>query len=127
MKSVSNVLPLLALLVSLATVGTWLVTGRHYYTKFEVVEQVRTSPADDDPLAGTGFYDDGGVETTQRREEFHLGLIPTPQGLLDKHILSVASILGPTWALPLILFWARNRRRNQYVHSHQPVNPIPKS
>ncbi len=117
----------LAVGITLATVGTWLVTGRHYYTKFEVVEQVRTTPEDDDPLAGTGFYDDAGVETTERRDEFHLGLIPTPQGLLDKHILSVVSILGPTWALPLFLFWARTRRQKRILPSHQPVNPFPKS
>ena len=127
MKLPLKPLILIAVVISLATVGTWLVTGRHYYTKFEVVEQVRTTPGDDDPLAGTGFYDDARVETTERRDEFHLGLLPTPQGLLDKHILSVASILGPTWALPMFLFWVRTRRHKRFLPSHQPVNPFPKS
>ena len=84
-------------------------------------------PWNDDPLAGTGFYDDARIETIERRDEFHLGLLPTPQGLLDKHILSVASILGPTWALPLFLLWVRTRRQKRILPSHQPVNPFPKS
>ncbi len=101
-----------ALLVTAGAVVTWMATGRHYYTKFEVVERVEEPVADDDPFAATGFYDGGSVETTVRRDEFHLGLFPTPQGVLDKHALSVASILGPVWGLVLgIILWQNRRRK----------------
>jgi hypothetical protein len=61
-------------------------------------------------LAGTGFYDSDVVERTERRSEFHLGLVPTPSGLLDKHALSVLLILGATWG-GMVGLMAINRRR----------------
>ena len=103
-----------AVVVTIGTVATWLATGRHYYTKFEVVEKTEVPVAEDDPLAGTGFYDADSVETTVRRDEFHLGLLPTPQGLFDKHMLSVVSILGAAWGLFLLLpWWLRRRARKK--------------
>ena len=114
MRRLSLSLVVLAAVVTIGTVVTWLVTDRHYYTKFEVVEKVKAPVAEDDPLAGTGFYDDESAETTVRRDEFHLGLLPTPQGLLDKHVLSVASLLGATWGSCLaLLWWLRRRRRKE--------------
>ncbi len=107
---------LLAAVLTIGTLVTWFATGRHYYTKFEVVEKMKVPVATDDPLAGTGFYDNDSLETTVRRDEFHLGLLPTPQGLFDKHILSVVSILGPVWVLCLaLLWWLRRRRRRDLV------------
>ena len=102
-----------AVLISLVALGAWFGTGRHYYTKYEVVETVAKPVDADDPLAGTGFYDDEeAVTATVHRDEFHLGLLPTPDGLFDKHVLSAASILGVTWgvALPFVL-WRRRRER----------------
>ncbi len=113
MKRLDSLLVVLAAIVTIGTLATWLATGRHYFTKFEVVEKVKVSVAEDDPLAGTGFYDDESVEKTVRRDEFHLGLLPTPQGLFDKHILSVASLLAPTWGLCVVFLWWLHRRRRK--------------
>ena len=38
-------------LVTLVTLAIWLSTGRHYYTKFSVVERVETQIDPTDPLA----------------------------------------------------------------------------
>ena len=113
MRRLDFFLVLLALAVTIGTLATWLATDRHYYTKFEVVEKVKVPVAQDDPLAGTGFYDDASAEKIVRRNEFHLGLLPTPQGLFDKHVLSVLSILAPTWGLYLVLLWWLHRRRRK--------------
>ena len=100
----------IAVAITSVTLGAWLVTGRHYYTKFEVVEKVSAPVAADDPLAGTGFYDGDVVERNERRSEFHLGLVPTPSRLLDKHALSVLLILGTTWGGMVALTWLSRRR-----------------
>ena len=114
MRRLGSWLVVLAAVVTLGTLVTWFATGRHYFTKFEVVEKVEVAVAEDDPLAGTGFYDDESVERTVTRDEFHLGLLPTPQGLFDRHIVSVVSILGGTWGLCLaLLWWLRHRRRKE--------------
>ena len=93
------------------TTGAWLATGRHYYTKFEVIERIETEDADDDLFADTGLYDEGSRQRTVRRTEFHLGLIPTPAALVDKHLLSVASILLVTWSLAVTSVWWTSLRR----------------
>ena len=114
MRRLSLSLVVLAVVVTIGTVVTWLATDRHYYTKFEVVEKVKVPVAEDDPLAGTGFYEGQSSEKVVTRDEFHLGLLPTPQGLFDKHILSVASLVGATWGLCLpLLWWLRRRRRKE--------------
>ena len=105
-----KLVPVLVGLATLITVSVWIGTNRHFYTKFEVVDTVEQDIDPDDPLAGTGFYDDEMVETTVTRAEFHLGLLPTPSGLLDKHAVSVVSILGPAWALALGWWWWARRR-----------------
>jgi hypothetical protein len=65
-----------------------------------------------DPLAGTGFYDDdSATEDIVVRNAFRLGFLPTPQGLFDKHMISVSSILAATWGLWLIAWRVRRRRR----------------
>lgn len=104
---------LAGVLLSLVPVGGWMATGRHVYTKFEVVENVEAPADPDDPLAGTGFYDDDAkVKRTVRRDEFHLGLLPAPQGILDKHWLSVSTTLGAVWVVVLLAGWrARGRKR----------------
>ena len=102
------------LLISVITVGVWIATDRHSYTKFEVVETVEAPVESDDPLAGTGFYDEGTLKKTVRRAEFHLGLFPTPRGLFDKHALSVMTILTATWGFYLGLLLL-NRRRSPHA------------
>jgi len=102
---------ILALLVTLASLGVWAATERHYYTKYEVVERVEVDPDEDDLFAGTGLQEEGEPEyETRKRESFHLGLLPTPEGLFDKHIVSVLSISAPFWALAVLwglLVWWR--------------------
>lgn len=105
-----------ALLATFIALGVWAATDRHSYTKFEVVEQVEAQASEDDPFAGTGFYEEEDGSTareTVKRDEFHLGLVPTPQGLFDKHMISVATIAAPFWALfvvALVAMWWMNRR-----------------
>ena len=112
MRRLESSLVVLAAIVTIGAFATWLATGRHYFTKFEVVEKIEVPVAEDDPLAGTGFYDNESVEKTVRRDEFHLGLLPTSQNPFDKHILSVASLVVPIWGLCVaFLWWLRRRRR----------------
>ena len=112
MKKAGRTLLIVAILATLASLATWLITDRHYYTKFRVVEQVERRMDPDDLLAGTGQFDDDVVTETVRRDEFHLGLLPTPLGVFDKSALSVASLSGPPWALALgLLLWQRRRQR----------------
>ena len=109
MKWLTPISLALAVLVTLVAFVGWAATGRHYYTKFEVVEQVEAAVDPDDPFAETGLYDDETQTETVRRDEFHLGLLPVPQNLLDKHLLSVTSLVGPVWILVLGAFWWQRR------------------
>ena len=121
MKNKTLLFPVL--LITLVTGATWIATDRHSYTKYEVVENVQVPLDSDDPLAGTGFYDDETVEKTIRRAEFHLGLLPTPQGLIDKHMLSVTSLLAAVWGpYLLLLFW--NHRRWGKILRHRLATPL---
>lgn len=101
----------LAALVTLATLIAWQMTGGDYYTKFEVIEQVETPVDQNDPLATAGFYEKASQTKTVTRREFHLGLLPTPRGLFDKHALSVVSIVSPVWLVVSGLVWWRHRRQ----------------
>lgn len=100
----------LATLITIGTVGLWQVTGREYYTKFEVVEEVALAVDPDDPLAAAGFYDGGLKKQTVTRSAFRFGLLPTTTNPLDRHILAVLSVLGPTWFLALgVMMWQKRR------------------
>ena len=63
-----------------------------------------------DPLAAAGFYDGDAVTRTESRDEFRLGLLPTPAGLLDKDALSVATLAAPLWVLGIAAAWFGRRR-----------------
>ncbi len=110
MNRMTKAILALALVVTVVSLVTWQATGGDYYTKFEVVEQVEAEASPDDPLAAAGFYDGDTVTRTETRDEFRLGLLPTPSGLLDKHALSVATLAGPFWALGLAAAWFGRRR-----------------
>jgi hypothetical protein len=99
-----------AALVTLAALIIWQTTGGDYYTKFEIVAQIETPVDQNDPLAAAGFYEGTSQTQTVTRREFHLGLLPTPSGLLDKHMVSVASIVSPVWVIAIGLVWWRRRR-----------------
>ena len=114
------------LIVGLSAVGTlvtltvWLSTGRHYFTKFSVVERVETQIDPSDPLAQAGFYDHSSRTQTVQRDEFHLGLLPVPQGLFDKHAVSVVSITLPMLGISALFLWRAGRRgRAQPTPSNQ--------
>ncbi len=100
----------IATILTIATLITWQATGGDSYTKFQVVEQVERKLDPDDPLAGTGFYEDDKVTETIKRDEFRLGLIPTPNGLLDKNAISVATIVVPVWVFAIVFWWFMRRR-----------------
>ena len=74
--------------------GVRKATGGDYYTNYEVVETVEIEPDSSDPLAAAGFYEGTKATETVTRDEFRFGLLPTPSGLLDKHMLSVVSSLS---------------------------------
>ncbi len=111
MSRLSKALLVLAALVTVASLVTWQATGGDWYTKFEVVEQVEVKPDPTDPLVAAGFYDGNTVTRTETRDEFRLGLLPTPSGLLDKHAMSVATLVTPFWLLGLGAAWLGRRCR----------------
>jgi hypothetical protein len=112
MTKQTKIILVLAAVVTLATLITWQMTGGDYYTKFEAVEQVETPVDQNDPLAAAGFYEGMSQKQTVTRREFRLGLLPTPSGLLDKHLISVVSIVSPAWVIAIAFVW-RGRRRSQ--------------
>ena len=99
-----------ALVISAAAIITWQATGGDSYTKYQVVEKVEAEIDPNDPLAQAGFYDEESVTETVTRDEFRLGLLPTPSGLIDKHAISVVSILLPVWIIAVIVLWFSKRR-----------------
>lgn len=99
-----------AVAVTIGTVILWQATGGDYYTKFQVVEQVRTEVDPDDPLAAAGFYEGDTATRAVTHDEFRFGLLPTPAGILDKNIVSVASIAGPVWVCAIGLTWWTRRK-----------------
>jgi hypothetical protein len=101
-----------ALVVSLASVGLWQATGGDYYTKYEVVEQIEVEADTNDPLTDAGFYEGSPQTETVVRDDFRFGLLPTPQGIFDKHILSVVTVMGLTW-MPALGFTWRARRQTK--------------
>ena len=108
---------LTARVITAAIVIFWQLTGGDDYTKFQVVEEVEKSIEEDDPLAAAGFYDDQERTETVVKNEFRLGLLPTPNALLDKHWLSVASLLGFTWLIAFALMWRKRRQRKRSTPS----------
>ena len=102
----------ITLAVTIGAIALWQITGGDYYTKFEVIEEVEKAVDPDDLLAGTGFYEDDRKVETIARKEFRFGLLPTPSGLFDKHMLSVASVVTPFWALTLVVVWRGRRTRS---------------
>jgi hypothetical protein len=64
-----------------------------------------------DPLAAAGFYEGTSQTQTVTRREFRLGLLPTPSGFFDKHVISVVSMVSPAWVIAIGLVWWRRRRQ----------------
>lgn len=112
MTAVAKKFLLAAAFVTVAGLVLWQATGGDYYTKYEVIEEVPRTIDPDDPLAAAGFYDGSDTEVV-RRDEFRFGLLPTPQGLFDKHAISVASTAGPSWFVALVITWWTRRRQKR--------------
>ncbi len=107
-------LPALAAVLTVAALITWLATGAHPYTKFQDITQEQVPVDEDDPFAEAGFYDGDTVTQTVKMDVFYFGLLPTPQGLFDKHVLSVVSVVMPVWLIVggiSLMRWRARRRR----------------
>ena len=102
--------------LTIMSVVTWQVTGGDWYTKYEVVEQVESKPDPNDPLTAAGFYEGGTTIKTVTRDEFRFGLLPTPAGIFDKHVVSVASVTGPLWVFGLGILWFQKHRNRLPRH-----------
>ena len=119
---------ILTLLITVGCLVVWGATGRHYYTKYQVIEQVEVEVAADDPLAAAGFYDDQRPQVqTVTRDEFHFGLLPTPRGLFDKHMLSLLTVISPLWAAVVVTFGVHHLRRRALRNSRasDPQTQVP--
>ena len=92
-------LPALAAVLTVAALITWLATGAHPYTKFQDITQEQVPVDEDDPFAEAGFYDGVTVTKTLKKDVFYFGLLPTPQSLFDKHLLSFVSVVLPAWLI----------------------------
>ena len=102
---------LVAIIISVSSLITWQLTGAHAYTTYHFNETVQVELDPNDPLVQAGFYgDDKTKDSLVVSEGLHLGLLPTAQGIFDKHVFSVASISGPVWGLALV-FWFFQRRK----------------
>ena len=98
---------------TIASIVVWQATGGDWYTKYEVVEQVKFNPDPNDPLAAAGFYEGDATTETITRDEVRIGLLPTPSGLFDKHSVSVVSVAIPFWAFGFGIIWYRKRFTNR--------------
>ncbi len=104
----------IAVVLTVAAFGLWLATGAHPYTKYQDVTRQELPTDEDDPFAEAGFYDGDTMTRTVKKNVFYFGLLPTPQGVFDKHVLSVVSVVLPVWlivgGISLIRWRARRRR-----------------
>jgi hypothetical protein len=110
MKSSIRSLLIAAVLLTVGVLFVWQFTGGDYYTKFEVVEEVEEKLDPSDPLADAGFYENNTATKTISRKEFRLGLLPVPQGIFDKHAVSVLTILFLIWGLAASSIWFIRRQ-----------------
>jgi len=113
MSKATHILLITSAIISIGAVLLWQGTGGDYYTKFQVVEQVERKIDPNDPLAAAGFYDTESTVETVRRDEFRFGLLPTPSGLFDRHILAVLSVAGPFWGITFISIFVDLKRRRK--------------
>jgi len=110
MKSIIRTLLIAAVLLTVGVLFVWHFTGGDYYTKFEVIEEVEEKLDPSDPLVAAGFYENDTATKTISRKEFRLGLLPVPQGIFDKHAVSVLTILFLIWGLAASFIWIFRRQ-----------------
>ena len=108
-----KILFLVAIIISVSSLITWQMAGAHAYTTYHLNETIQVELDPNDPLVQAGFYGDQKTkDSVVTSTGLHLGLLPTAQGIFDKHIFSVASISGPVWGVALV-FWFFQRRKNK--------------
>ncbi len=111
----------IAVVLTVAAFGLWLATGAHPYTKYQDVTRQELPTDEDDPFAEAGFYDGDTVMQTVKKNVFYFGLLPTPQGLFDKHAFSVVSIVVPMWLIVGGISLIRWRARRRKVRGTDPA------
>ncbi len=111
----------IAVVLTVAAFGLWLATGAHPYTKYQDVTRQELPTDEDDPFAEAGFYDGDTVTRTVKKNVFYFGLLPTPQGVFDKHVLSVVSVVLPVWLIVGGISLIRWRARRRKVRGTDPA------
>lgn len=89
----------------------WQMTGGDYYTKYQVVEEIEKELDQSDPLVVAGFYENSTVTETIVKDEFRLGLLPTPSSIFDKHVLAVTTVILPLWFISVVVFIYQRKKR----------------
>lgn len=105
-------LAVLAMIVTSAAAVTWAATGRHVFTKYESIEERSDPPRSDDPFAAAGFYD-GAPARVVHVKAFHFGLLPSAGSVVDKHVVSLATVAAPLWFLTFASAWRRRSSRRR--------------
>jgi len=98
--------------LTLIIFAVWLITGGDYYTKYEMVKEIEKELDPSDPLVAAGFYKDNKIIEIVTIDEFRLGLLPTPSGVFDKHIVAVVTLIGPVWFITFIIFLVQRRKKS---------------
>ncbi len=111
----------IAVVLTVAAFGLWLATGAHPYTKYQDDTRKELPTDEDDPFAEAGFYDGDTVTRTVKKNVFYFGLLPTPQGVFDKHALSVVSVVLPVWLIVGGISLVRWRARRRRVRGEDPA------
>ncbi len=111
----------IAVVLTVAAFGLWLATGAHPYTKYQDVTRQELPTDEDDPFAEAGFYDGDTMTRTVKKNVFYFGLLPTPQGVFDKHALSVVSVVLPVWLFVGVISLIRWRARRRRIRRADPA------
>ncbi len=99
-----------AIILSFIILIIWQITGGDFYTKYQVVEEIEKKLDQSDPLVAAGFYENSTITETIVKNEFRLGLLPTPSGIFDKHSLAVITMLTPIWFISIAIYFLRRQK-----------------
>ena len=108
-KTTKNTI-LAAIVLSAIIIIFWQVTGGDFYTKYQVVAEIEKKLDRSDPLVAAGFYDNGTTTETIVKDEFRLGLLPTPSGIFDKHSIAVITMITPIWLISFMMYFLKRQK-----------------